>query len=356
MPNSDDTPPQQRLLVVRMSAIGDVAMTVPALWDIAYNHSNMQVVLLSQAFARDMVADLPRVQLFVADLKGRHRGLRGLLRLFRELRAAGPFSALVDLHDVIRSKLLRIGFTLCGVRCVKIDKGRSEKRKLISLKQKRLQPLVSTFERYAQTFAQLGIAIGSSFNGLYHRAQLPPHVLQHTGSKQQIWVGVAPFAKHQGKIYPLHLLEKLVQKLANDGAYRIFLLGGGSHEQATLEQWASRYPHVVSLARKLQLRDELLVISNLDALISMDSANMHLASLVGTSVVSIWGATHPYAGFYGWHQLPDNAVQIDLPCRPCSVYGNRPCFRNDYACLNLISPDMVLERLEQALSRVAIGS
>ncbi|MBQ9471009.1 MAG: glycosyl transferase family 1, partial [Bacteroidales bacterium] len=89
---------------------------------------------------------------------------------------------------------------------------------------------------------------------------------------------------------------------------------------------------------------------------SMDSANMHLASLVGTSVVSIWGATHPYAGFYGWHQLPDNAVQIDLPCRPCSVYGNRPCFRNDYACLNLISPDMVLERLEQALSRVAIGS
>lgn len=351
MPKNDDKPPQQRLLVVRTSAIGDVAMTIPALWDIAHHHPDIQVVLLSQAFARDMVADLPRVQLFVADFKGRHKGPFGLLRLFRELRAIGPFSAVVDLHDVLRSKLLRFGFALCGVRRAKIDKGRSQKRRLISPKRKQLKQLPSTFERYAQTFAQLGISIGQGFDGLHRQSPLPPHVLQLTGPKEGSWVGIAPFAKHQGKIYPLALMEKLVQKLANDGAYRIFLLGGGGHEQALLEQWGARYPHVVSLARRLQLRDELLIISNLDALISMDSANMHLASLVGTPVVSIWGATHPYAGFYGWGQHPDNAVQIELPCRPCSVYGNRPCARNDYACLNLISPDMVLERLEQTLGR-----
>ena len=79
--------------------------------------------------------------------------------------------------------------------------------------------------------------------------------------------------------------------------------------------------------------------------VSMDSANMHLASLVGTRVVSIWGGTHPYAGFLGWNQKAENCIQLDMPCRPCSVYGNKSCLRSDYACLNGIAPNQILEKL-----------
>ena len=43
---------------------------------------------------------------------------------------------------------------------------------------------------------------------------------------------------------------------------------------------------------------------------------MHFASLVGTRVISIWGATHPYAGFYGYHQDSGDVIQENLPCRP----------------------------------------
>ena len=97
------------------------------------------------------------------------------------------------------------------------------------------------------------------------------------------------------------------------------------------------------------LREELILMSNLDVMVSMDSANMHLASLVGTTVVSVWGATHPYAGFMGWNQKEENAVQVTLPCRPCSIFGNKPCQRGDYACLRQIEPSDIIQKIENNL-------
>ena len=86
-------------------------------------------------------------------------------------------------------------------------------------------------------------------------------------------------------------------------------------------------------------------------MLSMDSANMHLASLVELPVVSVWGATHPYCGFTGWHQNPANEVQADLPCRPCSVFGNKPCQRGDYACLRGIDYHAIVQRLDNVINQ-----
>ena len=80
-------------------------------------------------------------------------------------------------------------------------------------------------------------------------------------------------------------------------------------------------------------------------MVSMDSANMHLASLVDIPVVSIWGATHPYCGFKGWRQNDENIIQLPLTCRPCSVFGDRPCHRGDYLCLNGIKPAIVTDKI-----------
>ena len=90
-------------------------------------------------------------------------------------------------------------------------------------------------------------------------------------------------------------------------------------------------------------------MSWLDAMVSMDSANMHLASLVHTPVVSIWGPTHPYCGFSGWHQSPDLAVQLDISCRPCSVFGNKECYIGDFRCMRSISPQMIIDKVTKLI-------
>ena len=91
-------------------------------------------------------------------------------------------------------------------------------------------------------------------------------------------------------------------------------------------------------------------MSHLDVMISMDSSNMHLASLTDTPVVSIWGATHPFAGFLGWRQTTDNAIQISLDCRPCSIFGNKPCLRGDYACMQNIAPETIVEKVKSIIN------
>jgi len=153
-------------------------------------------------------------------------------------------------------------------------------------------------------------------------------------------IGVAPFAAHQGKIYPLDRMETVVAALSRRGD-KVYLFGGGAHEVAILEDWAAKYPNVECVAGKLSMAEELELIRSLKVMISMDSGNMHLASLVGTRVVSIWGATHPMAGFLGVGQKEEDCIQRELPCRPCSIYGNKPCRFGDYRCMDITPEEIV---------------
>ena len=161
-----------------------------------------------------------------------------------------------------------------------------------------------------------------------------------------IWIGIAPFAKHKGKIYPPELMEKVIADLSQIVHAKIFLFGGGKEEQEILGSWAQKYERVVSLAdKRYGFPAEMALMSHLDVMVSMDSANMHLASLVGTTVVSIWGATHPYCGFKGWRQNEGNMIQLPMTCRPCSVFGNKPCHRGDYQCLAGIPSQVVIDKI-----------
>ena len=106
------------------------------------------------------------------------------------------------------------------------------------------------------------------------------------------------------------------------------------------------YPNTVNTMGKLNLERELMLISYLDVMLSMDSANMHLASLMGTRCVSIWGSTHPFAGFLGYGQSENDVVQIkDLTCRPCSVFGDKECYRGDWACLEEINIQQIINKI-----------
>lgn len=337
-----------KILVIRFSALGDVAMTLPVLYSFARHYPQHRLVVLSKTNMGALFTEAPpNITFHGVDLKNEYRGMAGLSRLFHELKTEG-FDAVADLHDVLRSKYLRWRFRLAGIRTAHIDKGRKGKRRLVSERHKQLKQQATSFERYADVFRRLGYVFPLSFSSIFQtvKPQLPAAVQQLSGEKGSCrWIGIAPFAAHRGKIYPLELQEEVIRCLSALEATRIFLFGGGKKERETLEAWEKKYPRTTSVAGKLRMEEELLLMSRLDVMESMDSGNMHLASLVNTPVISVWGATHPYAGFMGWHQDPQNAIQADLPCRPCSIYGNKPCRRGDYACLCHINPQTIVNRI-----------
>lgn len=337
-----------RILIIRFSAIGDVAMTIPVIHSLAVQYPQHEITVLSRSALKPLFEGLPaNVSFLSGDLGGKHKGACGLNRLYSELRAM-QFDYVADLHNVLRSKYLCLRFRLSGVKVASICKGRDGKRKLVARRNKSLVNQKSSFRRYADVFETLGFPVLLNFSSIYGEGKGDLSLIESvTGAKgDEKWIGIAPFAKHKGKIYPIELQEQVVAHFAAKEQTRVFLFGGGKKEEEIFRSWKTKYPSVVSMIGKLNMSTELVLMSHLDVMVSMDSANMHLASLVNIPVVSIWGATHPYAGFMGWKQLPINTVQLDLPCRPCSVYGQKPCYRGDYACLMEIKPEQVIAKIE----------
>lgn len=342
----------KRLLVTRFSALGDVAMTVPVVDSVARRYPQVEITVLSRPHLAPLFAGMPaNVRFRAVDLQ-RQGTPAGLVRLFAQLRREG-YDAVADLHDVLRTRLLRTLFCLAGTRVAHIDKGRKARRRLTRAHDKAMQPLPTAFKRYADVLARLGLKAEVSFRSIYGNGRGNPQLFATvTDVPAGIpLVGFAPFAAHPGKQLPAATSQALIRLLAAHRGWRILLFGGKGREQELLQQWAAGLDNVRTVAGRLTLDAELALMSHLDAMVAMDSANMHLASLVATPVVSVWGATHPYAGFMGWGQSAANAIQAQLPCRPCSVFGNRPCRRGDYACLAAIRAEDIAQKVERIVNK-----
>lgn len=339
-----------RILVIRLSAIGDVAMTVPVIYSAARSNPADSFTVLTQAFLIPVFINRPaNVEVIGINTKTTEKKLAGLVR-FASALAKYDYDKVLDLHNVIRTLIIRSFFRLKRKPVYVLNKTRKERGRLTRAEKKVFHPLRPVTDRYADVFRAAGLHYTESFTSLFEQTPADLSALNTlAGEKKGKWIGFAPFAKHRGKIYPIEKMEQIVAELSRREDVTIFLFGGRGYEEALLEEWAYQYPHVKNVVGKYALDNELALISELDLLVSMDSANMHFASLVGTPVLSIWGATHPYTGFYGYRQDPAHAVQSDLPCRPCSVFGEKPCGRGDWACLTELAPETILQRIQTLL-------
>ena len=339
------------ILVIRLSAIGDVAMTIPVIYSVAQTYPQHTFTVLTQAFLIPLFKNRPsNVELIGINTQGAEKRLWGLLR-FCSVLLKYPFDKVIDLHDVIRTKIIRTFFRLKGKPVFVMHKNRQESAQLTRPSQKVMKPLRPVIDRYGDVFRQAGLPFDNTFTSLFETHPAPMEEVEAiTGPKQKRWIGIAPFAKHAGKIYPIDQMEQVIATLSKMEDLTVFLFGSKGYEEAILDEWQYRYPHVKSMVGKFSLDQELALMSRLDLMVCMDSANMHFASLVGTRVLSIWGATHPYAGVYGYRQRPEDCIQLERSCRPCSVFGQKPCLWGDLSCLEGIEPEVVVRRILNCLS------
>jgi ADP-heptose:LPS heptosyltransferase len=331
-------PKAAKILVIRFSAMGDVAMTAPILKQFEEKYPDISLLVVSRSHFQPFFAET-NADFYHFEPKGRHKGFLGLIKLFFELRRE-KITIVADLHNNLRSKIITCLFFIAGIRSARVDKGRKEKRLLTRKHNKQLIPLKPTLQRYADVFKRLGFPLEIS-NNLH---------VQNKELRRQKMIGVSPFAQHLQKVYPAHKMESVIVELANLD-HLVYIFGGSVEEQVIAEAWAEKHPNIQSIVKKMTLPEELELISQLDMMLSMDSSGMHMASLKNIPVVSIWGATHPYLGFLGYGQSISNAVQIDLYCRPCSVYGNVPCYRGDLACMNNLLVSAVVEKVLNELNK-----
>jgi len=341
----------RKIIAFRLSAMGDVSLTVPAIKGVIEANPDLEITLVTRKFFAPFFYGIPRLRLLFPELRGKHKGFFGLFRLYADLKKEGPFEAVIDLHGVIRTRIITFLFKISGTPGYSIDKGRKEKKFLI--KSKYIRMLKHTTERYLDTFVSAGFKgqIGKApFLNINEDAKLKAslYLEKNKITPGKLKIGLAPFATLRPKIWGIQNFRELVTLINAAQEVEFFLFGGGPDEIGLLKDFQQYSPNIHLVAGELELSEELALIRTLDLMISMDSSNMHLAALSGIPTVSIWGGTHPAFGFFALGQPLDYHIQTpasSLKCRPCSVYGNKPCIFSTPKCMEMVKPQNVYKTL-----------
>lgn len=348
----------RKILILRFSAMGDVALMVPVVRSLIETYADIEVTIVTRPKFAPFFYDMERVVVFPADVDYTYTGFFGIRDLFRKLMRKGNYEVVVDLHDHIRTMVLRTFFKIFGIPVVVFDKGRKEKKAFTRKENKITTPLPHTVERYQKAFEKAGFPFSMGQPPYLALSDVIQNASGWFGYKKSIedrkWIGLAPFAMHKSKIWPVENYFKVIEEVVKQRDVKFFLFGGGEKEIAFFEVLHKKFPDRCEvIAGQLKLRQEIALMKHLDLMLCVDSSNMHLASLAGVPILSIWGGTHPDVGFYPYGIKDENIVQIsrdELPCRPCSVYGKEKCYRGDFACLNFIKPETIIEKIVQRIS------
>lgn len=349
----------KHIAVMRLSAMGDIAMTIPVIRALVSQYPYLKVTVVSRPFFKPFFEEIKNVDFFDFDENKKHKGFLGLYRLFKDLKKLNV-DAFADLHDVIRSKFVRkLFYFLSNKKVVFIDKGVEEKKALTSLEieEKVFAPIKNMFERHADTFKKLGFTIDLSNPTFPKKKELNTALYETIGETKEAindkkLIGIAPFAQYETKVYPIDLMQKVIAALAKNKNYKILLFGGGDSETKTLEELSFNYENVINVAGKIKFQEEIYIISNLNLMLSMDSGNAHIAAMLGVETITLWGATHPYAGFLPFNQPMENALVSNrdkYPLIPTSVYGNKVIEGYEDA-MRTISPESVIDLIENRLN------
>lgn len=347
----------KKILVLRFSAMGDVVLLVPVIRSLIITYPDVEVTVVTRPKFASFFTDMERVIPFPADVDYTYSGIFGMRELFGKLLRKGNYDVVMDMHDHIRTILLRNLFKIFGVPVVVFEKGRTEKHQFTKPENKRTVPLPHTVERYRLAFEKAGYPLQISPGPHIQikdttRESLKEWQDKNSLLKNEKWIGIAPFAMHISKIWPVQNYFAVLEEFIRREPIKFFFFGG-EKDLKYFESVKQKFPEqVVIVAGQLKIKQELALMQQLDLMLCVDSSNMHLAALAGTPLLSIWGGTHPDVGFGPYGKGDESIVQVsreELPCRPCSVYGKETCYRGDFACLNQITPALVIERMEKLL-------
>ena len=340
----------KRILILRFSALGDILILLPLLKSIQNKNTNYHFTVASIPKLAFLFKDIPNVDFIGVEFKENYKGFKGLIDLFHVFYGI-KFDAVLDLHDVIRTKVLKLLFKMVGTPVFTFEKGRAEKKKLIKETTKTLPKLPSTFERYFAGFKALDNEFEIIENQLFDKIELNEKCAKFKGDFDSKWIGIAPFSKHKSKEFSLEKISKIVNSFSDKIDVKFIFFGYGDAEKNQIDSIFNDNEKVKNAISKFTFEEECAMISNLDIMISMDSANGHLSALFGVPTLTIWGATHPVIGFKPYLQPTENQIIPNLdsyPYLPVSIYGKvkKPEHEN---IINSIQPEQIVIKIEEVL-------
>ncbi|NDW17303.1 hypothetical protein D0T53_00045 [Dysgonomonas sp. 216] len=340
-------------LILRYSRIGDAIIPIPLIYALAIKYPEDNFTILSHSLLEPLFKAMPENVTFVPMIskgEGFLRGPRFILKrllFYRKLRQLAFDKIAVLQYDTFSKKLLKnVG---SGTQVAISDE--LEFRDINRLKKANFGNLSMT-RIYKGIFNELGYDnLDPEFDSLRFKNESISDIYSMLDiAEDDKVIAIAPFSKEKQKIYPLDRMKEVAGYFAGKKKCKVLILGGGQKEENVVEEWRQEYPQIISVINKFSFADELRLIAHANIVLSMDSANLHIASLLKAPTVSIWGATHPLAGYYTPQKNTIYKTVIkNCDCQPCSIVGSAPCTQaQQMKCMD-IAPSLVINAITELL-------
>ena len=332
------------LLVAQTSFLGDVVLTTPLVTALRRRLRPCRLAVLVRPEARALLEGHPDVDdVLVDDKRGRDRGLAGLARTARRVRAE-RFEVVVSPHRSLRTALVlaaariprRVGFRESRGAFLYHERVPRDRRRHDV---ERNLALLAPFGGPPETMPALHLPVARA--AAERAASLVP-----AGAGPL--VGIAPGSVWATKRWTAAGFGAVIAALAAEGA-RCVILGGPDDVALAEEVRALAGGRATVLAGRTDIATLVAVVDRLAVLVANDSAPMHVACARGVPVVAVFCATTPALGYGPWGPRA-TVVEADLGCRPCARHGGHHCPRGTDDCMRLVEPVTVLAAVRGALA------
>ena len=344
------------ILIVKLSAIGDVIHTLPALNAVRKQYPDAHITWLVEEAAYDVIKGhkaLDRIivskrKTWLKGLAGRSclKNIREACSFIKHLRDT-RYDLILDFQALLKSGIL-IGLARGG-RKIGFDKGMEHQEHSYIFLNERSKPVdmeVHALTRGMMLLEAIGIRSSEVEYNIYISDQdrdAANDLLMHCGIKTpELLVAINPIAKWETKLWDNLKFSNLADRLINQANADVIFTGGQEDSEAIEDIISNMKAKAVNFAGKTDLKTLAALYEKASTVVSTDTGPMHLAAAIGTPVVALFGPTAPWrTGPFG---LSHKIIRADLECSPCF---KRQC--NTMECMKQISVDQVLDAAMSAI-------
>jgi ADP-heptose:LPS heptosyltransferase len=323
-------PPIKKILVIRLSSIGDIILTTPLLRRL-------------QAACPDAAIDYCTKQPFVSLLASNPR----ISTIYTtELPPTEAYDLVVDLQHNLRSHA--IVRSLRPGRTAQYRKENWKKWLLVQCKIDLYGSCRSVVERYQDALKKFALPDDSQGCELYPSPDDKTFAQPFFEGRKKT-LALCFGAKHFTKRYSPTGFAAVLSLLLRAMPLQVLLLGGKEDApqakeimNALPETYRSK---VINLAGCCTLMQTAALLEHSDAVLSNDTGLMHMASAFGKKLFVLFGSSSALFGFLPYH-TPYDLFEVDgLPCRPCSHIGRDNCPKGHFRCMNDLSPTLIAGKI-----------
>jgi heptosyltransferase-2 len=336
-------PNKHKILVIRLSSLGDIILTTPVMDALKENFKNSEIHFLTKRKYQGLFESDPRINSVIYfESEGKDKGLSGLFRLIRKLNREN-FDLVVDLHASLRSFFIR--YLIKARKKIRYHKRLIPRLLMVYVKKLKVKS-VSTVDCYLESLERCGLKIYNRIPRLYSKEEerlWADNFLMEAGvKKDEVLIGIAPGAKWETKSWNKERFSQVAKSLSQDssvqnGSIRAKILLVGDNNDQKIIEYIKNSGGVENTVQAIDIPlDRLIVLlERCELFISSDSGPMHLASALGIPTIGIFGPTHPGLGFSP-SGLEDKIFWAGVECSPCSLHGERECIKESRFCMDNI--------------------